>query len=63
MEIIFRDQGIPFNPMSAKEPDTTLSAEEREIGGLGIFLVRKTMDRVEYEYKDGENILHLYKSF
>ena len=63
VEIIFRDQGIPFNPMSAKEPDTTLSAEEREIGGLGIFLVRKTMDRVEYEYKDGENILHLYKSF
>ena len=49
--------------MNVKEPDATLSAEEREIGGLGIFLVRKTMDRVEYEYKDGENVLHLYKSF
>ncbi|MBP3217067.1 MAG: SpoIIE family protein phosphatase, partial [Lachnospiraceae bacterium] len=63
VEIIFRDHGVPFNPMSAKEPDTTLSAEEREIGGLGIFLVRKTMDKVEYEYRDGENVLHLFKYF
>ena len=63
IQITFIDSGIPFNPLEAKEPDTTLSAEEREIGGLGIFMVRKSMDDVQYEYKDRHNILRIRKFF
>ena len=63
MEIVltFLDNGIPYNPLEKEDPDTTLSAEEREIGGLGIFMVKKTMDDVKYEYKDGQNILKIVK--
>ena len=53
--LTFIDQGVPYNP------DTTLDIEEREIGGLGIFLVKKTMDEVSYEYAEGQNILTLKK--
>lgn len=60
--ITFIDNGKPFNPLEQKEPDTTLSAQEREIGGLGIFLVKKTMNLVEYEYKNGQNILRIKKN-
>ncbi len=60
-EIVFEDSGIPYDPLANKEPDVTLSAEEREIGGLGIFITRKTMDEVSYEYRDGKNILTLKK--
>lgn len=60
--ITFMDHGKPFNPLASSEPDTTLSAEERQIGGLGIFLVKKTMDDVVYEYKDGQNILTIKKN-
>ncbi|MBR6408311.1 MAG: ATP-binding protein [Clostridia bacterium] len=60
--ITFIDNGIPFDPLAKKDPDTTLSAEEREIGGLGIFLVKKTMDDISYEYKNGQNILRIKKS-
>lgn len=59
--LIFADSGMPFNPLARENPDITLSAEERDIGGLGIFMVKKTMDDVEYEYKDGKNILTLVK--
>ena len=59
--VTFTDEGIPFDPLSQKEPDTTLGLEERQIGGLGIFLVKKTMDDVRYEYRDGKNILCLKK--
>ena len=59
LQIIFRDNGKPYNPLDAKEPDVTASAEERAIGGLGIFMVRKMMDDVEYMYKDGQNVLTL----
>ena len=55
----FRDNGKPYNPLDAKEPDVTASAEDRAIGGLGIFMVRKMMDKVEYMYKDGQNVLTL----
>ncbi|HAL58981.1 MAG TPA: ATP-binding protein [Sarcina sp.] len=55
------DSGIPFNPLSRKEPDTTLPAEAREIGGLGIFLVRKTMDDLSYEYINNQNVVRIKK--
>ena len=57
----FTDGGVPFNPLEKEEPDTGLTAEEREIGGLGIFLVRKTMDAVAYRREDGHNILTVRK--
>lgn len=60
--LTFIDSGRPFNPLEKSDPDTTLSAEEREIGGLGIFLVKKTMDLIEYDFKDGQNILKIKKS-
>lgn len=61
LEIVFEDNGIPFNPLERKDPDVTASAEEREIGGLGIFLTKKLMDEVKYEYKDNCNILTVVK--
>jgi anti-sigma regulatory factor (Ser/Thr protein kinase) len=61
--ITFMDWGTPFDPLSRPDPDTTLPAEEREIGGLGIFMVRKSMDDVQYEYKDRHNILTVRKYF
>ena len=57
--ITFTDNGIPYNPLEAAEPDTTLSAEERQIGGLGIFMVKKMTESMEYEYKDDKNVLNL----
>ena len=57
----FCDNGHPYDPTAKEDPDTTLAADEREIGGLGIFMVKKTMDEVTYEYKDGLNILTLVK--
>ena len=59
--ITFIDSGIPYNPLEKPDPDITLPAEEREIGGLGIFLVKKVMDRMEYKRENGLNILTLYK--
>ena len=60
--ITFTDHGVPYNPLEKEDPDVTLSADKRQIGGLGIFLVKKTMDDIEYEYKDGKNILTIKKS-
>lgn len=60
--ISFIDGGTPYDPLSAEDPDTTLSADERQIGGLGIFLVKKTMDDVKYEYRDGHNVLTIVKT-
>lgn len=57
----FMDNGIPYNPTCKEEPDITLSADERSAGGLGIYMVMKTMDSVDYEYKNGYNILLLRK--
>ena len=59
--LTFIDSGVPFDPLTRKAPDVTLSAEEREIGGLGIFLTRKLMDEVRYRREDGRNILTLRK--
>lgn len=60
-KIVLTDQGIPFDPLAKPDPDVTLSADERQIGGLGIYMVKKTMDDVAYEYKDGSNILTITK--
>lgn len=60
--ITFIDRGVPYDPLKKEDPDITLSAEERAIGGLGIFMVKKTMDEISYEYKDGKNILHIKKN-
>ena len=56
------DEGKPYDPLAKEDPDITLSAEEREVGGLGIYMVKKSMDDVTYEYKDGRNILKIKKS-
>ena len=61
MIMTFTDSGVPFNPLEREDPDVTLPAEQRQIGGLGIFMVKKSMDDVKYEYKDGKNILTIRK--
>ena len=60
-EITFTDSGRPYNPLEKPDPDITLSAEERGIGGLGVFIVKKTMDSVSYNYRDGCNIFTMCK--
>lgn len=60
--ITFIDNGVPYDPLAKADPDTTLSAEERDIGGLGIYMVKKSMDDITYEYKDGQNILAIKKN-
>ena len=59
--ITFIDNGVPYDPLANGDPDTTLSAEDREIGGLGIYIVKKSMDEITYKYKDGQNILKIKK--
>ncbi len=61
--LIFTDDGRPYDPTQKPDPDTTAPAEEREIGGMGIFIVKKFMDRVDYLCRDGRNILTLTKRF
>ena len=63
VSITFTDCGIPYDPLSKEDPDITLSAEERTVGGLGIFLTKKLMDDVSYEYTDGKNRLTLIKKY
>ena len=61
VSITFIDSGVPFDPLARLDPDVTLSAEERQIGGLGIFLVKKTMDDVIYRCENGQNKLTVRK--
>lgn len=61
-QVTFADRGMPYNPLAKEDPDVTLSAEERKIGGLGIFMVKKAMDDMTYEYKYGQNILTISKN-
>ena len=61
VEITFIDNGKQYDPLAKEDPDTTLSIEKRPIGGLGIFIVKKSMDSVDYEYKNGKNILTIKK--
>ena len=59
--ITFTDGGVPYDPLAKADPDVTLSAEERQIGGLGIYMVKKSMDDMQYEYRDGHNVLTIVK--
>lgn len=61
--ITFIDSGIKFNPLAKPEPDVTLSAKERQIGGLGIFMTKKFMDEVSYEYRDNQNVFTMKKIY
>ena len=61
VRITFRDHGIPYDPLAKPDPDVTLAAEDRQIGGLGIFMVKKSMDDMAYVYQDGQNILTITK--
>lgn len=61
LTIQLRDAGVPFNPLEKEDPDVTLSAEDRNIGGLGIYLCKKMMDNIEYRYEDGNNVLTMTK--
>ncbi len=62
IKITLIDSGMPYDPLKHIDPDISLPAEDREIGGLGIFLVKKNMDNLSYEYKDGKNIFTMEKA-
>ena len=59
--IVFEDQGVPYDPLAKEDPDVTLSADERQVGGLGIFMAKKSMDEMSYAYENRRNILTLTK--
>ena len=59
--VTFFDSGTPYDPLEKPDPDVTLSADERQIGGLGIFMVKKSMDAMHYERREGQNILTIVK--
>ncbi len=61
--ITFIDHGMPYDPLARVDPDTSLPAEAREIGGLGVFMTKKLMDDIAYEYRDGQNILTMKKNW
>ncbi|SCY65875.1 ATP-binding protein [Butyrivibrio sp. INlla14] len=61
VSITFKDSGVFYDPLAKEDPDITLSAEERAIGGLGIFMVKKSMDDMKYKYEDGKNVLTIVK--
>ena len=61
LTILLRDAGVPFNPLETPDPDLTSSVEDRQIGGLGIYLCKKLMDHIEYKYEGGCNILTMHK--
>ena len=63
LTLVLIDSGIPYDPLAKKDPDVTLSAEKRKIGGLGIYRVKKTMDSMTYERRDGRNIVTMKKKF
>lgn len=59
MIFTIEDEGVPFDPTVARDPDVTLGVEDRPMGGLGIFLVKELMSNVSYEWKSGKNVLTL----
>lgn len=63
IHLTFIDEGVKFNPLENEEPDVSLDANERSIGGLGIFMVKRLVDSIKYNYKDKQNILTIVKSY
>ncbi|MCR5733706.1 MAG: ATP-binding protein [Lachnospiraceae bacterium] len=63
VKVVLTDQGIPYDPLAKEDPDVTLSLEERPIGGLGIYMVKKSMDEVFYQYENNSNIFTMIKAF
>ena len=63
VKVTFTDAGVPYDPLEKEDPDVTLSAAEREIGGLGIFITKKSVDDISYERRDGKNILTVKKYY
>lgn len=61
LRIVFKDNGIQYDPLAKKDPDVAMHAKDRKIGGFGIYMTKKSMDAMSYEYKDGYNILTLEK--
>ncbi len=61
--LTFMDNGKPYDPLKRQDPDTTAPLEERDMGGLGIYIVKQSMDDISYEYRDGMNILKIKKKF
>ena len=59
--ICFSDSGVQYDPLAKEDPDVTLSLDKRSIGGLGIFMTKKSMDHISYEYRDGHNVLTMEK--
>ena len=62
VNLVFLDKGMPFNPLEHDDPNVLLPARERRSGGLGIYIVKNSMDEIRYEYKDGKNILTIRKT-
>lgn len=62
VSIVFIDNGKPYNPWENEDPDITLSAEDRQVGGLGVYMVKNTMNQVDYHYEDNKNILTIQKN-
>ena len=60
--ITFVDNGVPYDPLARTDPDITMAPEDRPIGGLGVFMTKKIMDDISYEYRNGQNILRLRKN-
>ncbi len=61
LRVTFVDTGMPYNPLEKEDPDVTLPVEKRKIGGLGIYMVKKAMDKIFYEHKNGMNVLTIHK--
>ena len=62
VNIEFEDNGNPYNPLEKNDPDTTLKAKDRKVGGLGVFMVKKIMDSVDYRFENGKNLLKIRKT-
>lgn len=60
VRITFKDSGVPFDPLAKEDADVTLSADERQIGGLGIYMVKNLMDQIDYQYVDGQNVFTMW---
>ncbi len=62
IQVTFKDDGVPFDPLKHQDPNVDIPIEDRPIGGLGVYMVKMSMDKVEYEYKDGSNVLSITKN-